>query len=488
MVVPHSRGVWPAAIAGRDICMGGADRMGVRMGPSGEKRNPQEVVEPAAEVPRPWLRRIDLVILPVVFVLDILLFSSLLRADVLTAAGRVAIVAYSAAGVAVLVLRRLAPVPVFAVIWVHSVLALLITDRYVPVVLLLVALEAVAELKSLKVSLICLATMLVPTALLVTAAIGAASEQAQLTAGVGSALFYVSVDVLAWGIGRWARRHHRQVDTLRVEHTLEVQEQRALTENAVSAERLRIARELHDIVAHSVTIMVLHAAGAKRVVDTDPDRAKESLTTIEESGQQAMGELRRLLELLREDESDLLRSGSPLPGLAQLSTTIQSVRGSGVAVTLEVSGTPRRLDTSTDLAAYRLVQEGLTNVTKHRGAGAHATVSIEWGTEKLTVAVEDDGQGSSDLAPELSTGSGLAGLRERIAVAGGDIVAGPTGAGGFRVAARLPLSALTGGAAHGGIPTQSTGGVASTGGSSPADPANPADPTAVATRLARADP
>ena len=156
MVVPHSRGVWLAAIAGRGICMGGADRMVVRMGPRGEKRNQQEVFEPAAEVSRPWLRRIDLVILPVVFVLDVLLFSSVLRADVLTAAGRVAIVGYSAVGVAVLVFRRLAPVPVFAVIWVHSVLALLITDRYVPVVLLLVALEAVAELKSLKVSLICL--------------------------------------------------------------------------------------------------------------------------------------------------------------------------------------------------------------------------------------------------------------------------------------------------------------------------------------------
>ena len=240
--------------------------------------------------------------------------------------------------------------------------------------------------------------MLVPTTLLVNEAVGAAAEQAKLTAGVGSALFYGAADVLAWGIGRWARRHHRQVDTLQVEHTLEVQEQRAEAENAVSAERLRIARELHDIVAHSVTIMVLHAAGAKRVVDTDPARAKESLTTIEESGQQAMGELRRLLELLREDESELLRSGSPLPGLAQLSTTIQSVRGSGVAVTLDVSGTPRRLDTSTDLAAFRLVQEALTNVTKHRGAGAHATVSIEWGAEKLTVAVEDDGQGTSDLS------------------------------------------------------------------------------------------
>ena len=451
--------------------------MGVRMGPSGEKRYPHEVNQPVV-TSRPWLRRIDLAILPIVFLLDILLFSSLLRTDVMTPAGRIAIVCYSAVGIGVLVFRRLAPVPVFGVIWVHSVLALIITDRYVPVLLVLVALEAVAELRSARISLVALATVLVPTTLLVTEAVGAASEQAKLTAGVGSALFYGAADVLAWGIGRWARRHHRQVDTLQVEHTLEVQEQRVEAENAVSAERLRIARELHDIVAHSVTIMVLHAAGAKRVVDSDPARAKESLTTIEESGQQAMGELRRLLELLREDESETVRSGSPLPGLSQLSTTIQSVRGSGVAVTLDVSGTPRRLDTSTDLAAFRLVQEGLTNVTKHGGSGAHATVSIEWGLEKITVAVEDDGQGASDLSSEMSTGSGLAGLRERIAVAGGEFLAGPTAAGGFRVAARLPLSVLNGTAAHAGIPAQPDGGT------SVADRV----PPPAAPRLARVDP
>ncbi len=452
--------------------------MGVRMGPSGE-RHGHEADAPVAVAPRPWLRRIDLVILPVVFVLDTLLFSTLLRTDVMTATGRAAVVGYSAVGIGVLVFRWRAPVSVFGLIWVHSVVALTVTDRYVPILFVLVALEAVAELRSLRISLLTLAAVSVPTTMVVIEAVGEASEQSKLTAGVGAALFYCAADVLAWGIGRWARSNHRQVDTLQVEHILEVEEQRAEAENAVSAERLRIARELHDIVAHSVTIMVLHAAGAKRVVDSDPARAKESLTTIEESGQQAMGELRRLLELLRENGSELIRSASPLPGLAQLETTIQSVRASGVAVTLDVSGTPRRLDTSTDVAAFRLVQEGLTNVTKHRGMGAHATVSIEWGAEKLTVAVEDDGHGTSELSPEMSTGSGLAGLRERIAVAGGDFVAGPTGAGGFRVAARLPLSVLAGGAAHTGIPAQPNAG---------ASAADRREPPAATARLARIDP
>jgi signal transduction histidine kinase len=192
-----------------------------------------------------------------------------------------------------------------------------------------------------------------------------------------------------------------------------------------------------------------------------------------------MGELRRLLELLREDGTEPTGSSSPLPGLAQLEPTINSVRGSGVSVTLEISGTPCRLDASTDLAAFRLVQEALTNVSKHRGAGAHATVSIEWDAQKVTLAVEDDGRGSTGMeesasefpsaptAGSLSTGNGLAGLRERIAVAGGDFVAGPTEMGGFRVAARLPVSVLTGGAARPTIPAQQGGGASGTGRADP---------------------
>lgn len=412
--------------------------MGVRMGPSTTSASSQ----PDAATARPWLRRIDLIILPIVFVFDLLVFSRVLRADILTPTARIGIVVFSAVGVALLIFRRRVPVLVFGAVLLHSVAALLLTDVYFPMLITLVALEAVAELRSLRISLVALAATLVPITLMVMDAVRAASPQAVYTAAIGSTLFYVASAALAWGIGRWARRHRRQVDSLQAQHFLRVQEQEAETENAVLAERLRIAGELHDIVAHSVTIMVLHAAGAKRVVDTDPARAKESMTTIEESGRQAMGELRRLLELLKDDEGRSITSGSPLPGLAQLDSTLQSVRGSGVAVTLEVHGEPRRLDASTDLAAYRLIQEGLTNVTKHCGAGSRATVCLEWSDEKLTVAVEDDGAGAARLASALSTGNGLAGLRERVAVAGGDFVAGPTESGGYRVAARLPVSSM----------------------------------------------
>jgi signal transduction histidine kinase len=356
--------------------------------------------------------------------------------------------------VALLAFRRRAPIVVFCAVLAHSLVALLGTSAYVPVLILLVALEAVAELRSLRVSLATLATTVVPIVLLVLAASREASPERQVTAAIGSAIFYSALSMAAWGIGRAVRRHRGRLTKLQAMHELEVEQQRAAAEQAVSLERLRIARELHDIVAHSVTIMVLHAAGAKRVVDTDPNRAKESLITIEQSGQQAMGELRRLLELLRENEGDAtIRPGSPLPGLAQVPQMVNSVRGSGIEVSLEITGTPGRLDTSIELAAYRLVQEALTNVSKHRGAGASAVVSIDWGAEKMTVAVEDDGAGAAQLS-SLSTGHGLAGLRERMAIAGGDFAAGPTESGGFRVAARLPVSSLPAAAAPVGLPTQ----------------------------------
>ena len=437
------------------------EQMGVQMGPSTERRS---LSSGPGTLARPWwFRRIDLLLLPVVFLFDILVFSRLLRADV-TAAERVAIVCYSAIGVGLLAFRRLAPLIVFAFLWAHSVVALLVSDSYVPVVLLLVALEAVAELRAIRLSLVALASLLVPTGLLVLDASRAASAEAMTTAAIGSALFYTAADLLAWGVGRWARRHQGRLDSLEAEHSRVVEEQREEAEHAVSVERLRIARELHDIVAHSVTIMVLHAAGARRVVDVDPARAKESLTTIEGAGQQAMGELRRLLELLRESDPGPSRPGSPLPGLAQLDQLVLTVRGSGVAVAVEITGKPRRLDPSIDLAAFRLVQEGLTNVVKHCGPGARASVGVEWGPEKVTVAVEDDGAGAASAPGMLSTGNGLVGLRERIAIAGGDFVAGPTDAGGFRVAARLPVSTVTGiptptgmvGGSASGIPEQPT--------------------------------
>ena len=384
--------------------------------------------------------RVDLIILPVVFLADVLVFSRMLRIEGVTAAERVAIVIYSGAGIGLLLLRWRAPVAVYIAAVVLALPPLLISDYYIPFLIPLVALAAVAQLRPPRVSLWCLAASALPIALLVGKAVLQASPSGRLPSAAGSAVFYSAGFVLAWGLGQWIGRNQRRLDQIRVQHELEVREQQKLAENAVSVERLRIARELHDIVAHSVTIMVLHAAGARRVVRTDPDRAAESLTTIEESGQQAMSELRRLLALLRESDNGPDRVDAMVPGLAHVDQILAQVRNSGVRVTLEVSGQPARLDASVDLAAYRLIQEGITNVTKHCGTGAQVAVTVEWGAEKVTVAVEDDGLGVRSAVPASGGGHGLAGLRERIAIAAGEFSAGPTESGGFRVAARLPVS------------------------------------------------
>lgn len=398
-------------------------------------------------------RRVDLVVLPVVFLVDVLVFSRLLRAEGVTTAERVAIVVYSAGSVALLLFRWRVPVLVFAGAIVLSVPPLLVTDYYFPFLIPMVALAAVAQLRPVRVSMWCLVGAAAPVALLVGNALLQATPDGRLTSAVGSTVFYTAGFVLAWTFGWWSGRHQRRLAQIEAEHVQEVEQQREIAAQAVSVERLRIARELHDIVAHSVTIMVLHAAGARRVVRTDPDRAADSLALIEDAGQQAMGELRRLLALLR-DTGDGVRGEPSTPGLAQVDQVLGAVRGSGVTATLEITGEPRRLDASVDLAAYRLIQEALTNVTKHRGAGARVVVSIEWESEKVTVAVEDDGVGvrtptgipaqSGAGFEGLGNGHGLAGLRERIAIAAGDFSAGPTESGGFRVAARLPVTGAGG--------------------------------------------
>ena len=253
--------------------------------------------------------------LPLVALTDMLVFSRLLRVEGVTTVERIGIVGYSLAGVALLVLRWRAPVPVYAASLVLAVPPLLFTDFYVPFLIPLVALAAVAQLRPTRESLLCLAAGIVPIGLLVGRAVMQASPEGKLTSAVGSAVFYAAGFLLAWAFGLWFGRHERRLVQIHALHVLEVERQRELAEHAVSVERLRIARELHDIVAHAVTIMVLHAAGAQRVARTDPDRAVESLVTIESAGQQAMGELRRLLALLRDSEDGVARRRGAGAGL-----------------------------------------------------------------------------------------------------------------------------------------------------------------------------
>ena len=219
----------------------------------------------------------------------------------------------------------------------------------------------------------------------------------------------------------------------------------ALAAAAVDAERLRIARELHDIVAHAVTVMVLQSAGASRMAVKHPELAADAMRTVENIGKQAVAELRRLLEVLRaedaaagdaDDAVDKIRGTSRLANLDDLVAQIRSI---GINVAVEVTGTPCDLDPSVDLAAYRVIQEGLTNVNKHAGAGAEARVQLSWKPTELVIAVVDDGQVKAGIEHPAS-GYGLLGLAERVKLVGGRLESGPRPAGGFRVQAVLPTS------------------------------------------------
>ena len=205
---------------------------------------------------------------------------------------------------------------------------------------------------------------------------------------------------------------------------------------AITAERERIARELHDMIAHNVSVVVVQSVAAQGVLGKQPARAREPLAHIERSGRQALTELRRLLDVMRNrDEPDELRE--PQPGLAQLAALVDSVRSTGLSVTLEVEGEPPPDSAPVGPSVYRIVQESLTNVLKH-ASGARVSVRVTYGVASIDVLVQDDGPGRSEPSP-APPGYGLAGMRERAALFGGTFTAGNRPGGGFEVRAHLPI-------------------------------------------------
>jgi signal transduction histidine kinase len=214
------------------------------------------------------------------------------------------------------------------------------------------------------------------------------------------------------------------------EHHLE--REKAQAEAAIVEERQRIARELHDVIAHAIAVVVVQARGGRRMLDHDLADSRRAFDAIERTGEQALGEMRRLLGLLRESDDELARA--PLPSLARIDELAEEVRSSGLAVELEVQGEPVELPPGVDLSAYRIVQEALTNALKHAGP-ARARVLIRYGADAVELEIVDDGRGR---VPGNGTGNGLVGLRERAAIVGGELDAGPRGEGGFAVRAALP--------------------------------------------------
>jgi signal transduction histidine kinase len=220
-------------------------------------------------------------------------------------------------------------------------------------------------------------------------------------------------------------------------------EHQAATQRAIALERSRIASELHDVVTHNVSVMVVQAGAARRVLDSSPADAREALLAIEASGRNAMTELRHLLSLLAPDLASSDEVPPPQPGLDLVAELVGGVGAAGLPVSLSVAGTRRELPPGLDLAAYRVVQEALTNVLKHAPAASTA-VRIEYRDVDLLIEVTNEGAAltARESGRERGSGRGLLGLRERIAIYGGSLEAGPLPGGGWRVRATIPLAAV----------------------------------------------
>ncbi|WP_203856791.1 sensor histidine kinase [Plantactinospora mayteni] len=234
--------------------------------------------------------------------------------------------------------------------------------------------------------------------------------------------------------------HARRATILALEERARVAEenQRSLADQAVADERRRIARELHDVVAHHVSVMGVLATGARRVLSRDPAATDGALGTIEETSRTTLRELRRLLDVLRTDAEPAAEL-SPQPGLAGIEALVEQVREAGLPVTLRVDGTPGPLDPGVALTVFRIVQEALTNTLKHAGA-ATAQVRLSFGVYWLIVEVADTGRGPAPESGRL--GHGLVGMRERMALYGGTLRTGPRPGGGYRVYAKMPMEQL----------------------------------------------
>jgi signal transduction histidine kinase len=240
----------------------------------------------------------------------------------------------------------------------------------------------------------------------------------------------------AWLVGNNVRTYRAYTRELEAKAERLDRERRAEAERAVADERLRLARELHDVAAHHVSVIALHAEAGQALLPGDPERADRSLAVIGEVARTTLTELRRVVGVLRDDEAAPL---APQPGLDQLPMLVGEVERAGLPVTLEVSGTPGPLSRTLDTSAYRIVQEALTNVLRHAGP-ATAQVRITYEPDAVAVEVFDDGAGPPNgEAPTTGAGGhGLAGMRERAALLGGTLTAGARLDRGFAVAARLP--------------------------------------------------
>lgn len=334
-------------------------------------------------------------------------------------------------GGAVVAVRRWAPVPVLAATVVPAITITAIGD--VPAGFpVLVALYTVAAMCERRVAL----TALVP-AVPVVAILSAIAPEAPgepNPSALGAAISNTLITVGFWSLGAYiqTRRRSQREHEQRAEQLERERDQQA--QIAVHEERAAIARELHDIVAHSVAVMLVGVRGARDVLRASPDVADDTLARVETSGEQSLVELRRILALLREPDHGA--ESRPQPSLAEIEELVAEYRAAGLPVRLEVSGDPQPLAGGIELSVYRIVQEALTNVLKHARPSS-VIVSLAFRESRLEVEVVDDAP-AAERGP-AEPGHGILGMRERVALLGGELETGRRPSGGFRVAARLPV-------------------------------------------------
>ncbi len=355
------------------------------------------------------------------------------------------------AGMAVpVVFRREYPVAAFAAVITDGALQVPLLRRPVGSDLaVLITLYTLAACRPRRISLRGLVICLIgaATAILRWHPVHAAGESLY-TIGTEAAVFGGPV-LLAWLLGdsaRWRRGYYRALE----ERAARLERERdAQAQVAAAAERARIAREIHDVVAHNLSVMVVQADGAAFALDASPQRAREALAAISATGRRALAEMRSLLGVLRDPAGRDADPGvgpgagpalAPQPGIDELGDLLEQARSAGLPVSLAVSGVQQPVPQGEALAVYRMVQESLTNIRKHAGPGVTAAVSLGYADEGLVIRVTDDGRGAAapDWAPG-EPGHGLAGMRERIELYGGTVRAGPRPGGGYEVVARLPL-------------------------------------------------
>ena len=252
--------------------------------------------------------------------------------------------------------------------------------------------------------------------------------------GIGDFVFGNVVFGVVWIVGFSLGRKFEEADEAKERAARAERDREQQARAAVAEERARIARELHDVVGHSVSVMTVQASGVRRLLRPDQDREREALLVVERTGREALAEMRRMVGVLRRPEE--APALAPQPSLDHLSRLVEQAGEAGLPVELRIEGEAGQLPVGVDLTAYRLVQEGLTNVVKHAQA-TRAEVYVNYGDDYLEVTVEDDGKG---VGNGDGGGHGLVGMRERVSVYGGEIDAGPRPGGGYRLHAKLPLT------------------------------------------------